>query len=301
MSNSTRPDFAVDEIDETKLTQIKIKIIQKHSSYTSSPENDKVLENVIRGYLILENSFKSYMNFCNVYESIQNELVEELSDPVKFINNMEQILRNAVVLVQIYKYIENGQKYSPNDISNQLPFNVRISPLPPLGYTGNGCDDFTNSERRNVPNIQRLQALCYKGNKAMKSSINREEIIENFFNLLNSIPNEVTDKMNELKKRISCLTFSNDLSRITFKYQGKGEKSIPTCILSPMMNLSKKRHTLPRWSQEQWQHFLRNCNTIMKAVPLNDFKASDYDHTPEEKTFWKEILKIGAEKYFTHH
>ena len=201
MSNSTT-DFAVDEIDETKLTRIKRKIIQEHSSYTPSPKNDNVLENVIKGYQILEKSYNSYMNFCNVYESIQNELVEELSDPDKFINTREQILRNAVVLVQIYKYIENGQRYSPTDISNQLNFNVLSLPMPPLGYTGNGCDDFTNSERRNVTNIQRLQALCYKGKNKKNLSIG-EKIFEKYFNLLNIIPIEVTDKMNELKKRIS--------------------------------------------------------------------------------------------------
>ena len=296
MSNSTTL-FAVDEIDKTRLTTIKKKFIQDHSStYTPSTENDKVLENIIIYYLILEKSYQSYNNFCQVYESIQNELVEELSDGDKFVNTREKILRNAVVLVQIYKFIETGQRYSLYDLWYQLPINVRISPSPPIGCTGFGCDDFTNSERRKEPNIKKLQGLCYKGKNKNKSSIG-EKIIEKYFILLNIIPGHVTDKMNELKKKIPCLTFSNDLSQITIKYQGKRDKPIPTCILSPIINLSKKRHTLPYWSKAQWQHCLRNCHTIINLLPLNNKVGSrDCEPTSEEKSFWKKISLIGMEE-----
>ena len=296
MSNSTT-NFAVDEIDETRLTTIKKKFIQDHSSsYTPSTDNNKALENTIKSYLILEKSYESYVNFCQVYESIQNELVEELSDGDKFVNTREKILRNAVVLVQIYKFIETGQRYSLYDLWYQLPFNVRSSPSPPIGCTGFGCDDFTNSERRKVPNIKKLQGVCYKGKNKTKTSIG-EKIIEKYFILLNSIPGDVTDKMNELKKKIPCLTFSSDLSQITIKYQGRGEKSIPTCILSPIINLSKKRHTLPYWSKAQWQHCLRNCFTIINLLPLNkNVVKSDCEPTSEEKSFWKQITLIGIEE-----
>ena len=295
MSNSTT-EFACNEIDEYKLSEIKRKIIQKNSSYTESHENDTVLENIIKGYLILEKSYNSFINFCNLYESMQNELVEELSDRDKFTNTSAQILRNAIVLVQMYKFIENGQRYSPFDLNYQLDFNVRTSPPPPIGYTGFGCDDFTNRERRKTPNIQKLQELCYKG-KNQRNAVIREQIIEKYFNLLNIIPNEVTDNMNKLKKRISCLTFSNDLSEITFAYQGRGENSIPTCIVSPIMNYSRKRHTIPNWSQAQWQHFLRNCYTIMKAVPLKTYhESSNYIPTLEERQFTSQINNIGKQK-----
>jgi len=288
--------FAVDEIDETRLTTIKTKFIQDHSSsYTPSTENNKALEDFIKSYLFLEKSYESYNNFCQVYESIQNELVEELSDGDKFVNTHEKILRNAVVLVQIYKFIETGQRYSLYDLWYQRPFNVLSSPSPPIGCTGFGCDDFTNSERRKVPNIKKLQGLCYKGTNMTKTSIG-EKIIEKYFILLNIIPGDVTDKMNELKKKIPCLTFSSDLSQITIKYQGRGEKPIPTCILSPIINLSKKRHTLPYWSKAQWQHCLRNCYTIINLLPLNKAVACDCEPTSEEKSFWKEINVIGIEK-----
>ena len=296
MSNSTT-NFAVDEIDETRLTTIKKKFIQDHlSTYTPSTENNKVLENIIKSYLILEKSYESYINFCQVYESIQNELVEELSDGDKFVNTREKIMRNAVVLVQIYKFIETGQRYSLYDLWYQLPLNVRSSPSPPIGCTGVGCDDFTNSERRKVPNIKKLQGVCYKGTNKTKNSIG-EKIIEKYFIRLNSIPGDVTDKMNELKKKIPCLTFSSDLSQITMKYQGRGEKSISTCILSPIINLSQKRHTLPYWSKAQWQHCLRNCYTIINLLPLNNkVVKSDCEPTSEEKSYWKEISKIGIEE-----
>ena len=293
MSNSTT-NFAVDEIDETRLTTIKKKFLQDHSlTYTPSTENNKVLENIIKSYLILEKSYESYINFCQVYESIQNELVEELSDGDKFVNTREKIMRNAVVLVQIYKFIETGQRYSKYDLWYQLPLNVRSSPSPPIGCTGVGCDDFTNSERRKVPNIKKLQGVCYKGPNKTKTSIG-DKIIEKYFILLNIIPDDVTDKLNVLKKRIPCLTFSSDLSQITMKYQGRGEKSIPTCILSPIINLSQKRHTLPYWSKAQWQHCLRNCYTIINLLPLNI--KIDCEPTSEEKSFWKEISKIGIEE-----
>ena len=293
MSNSTT-NFAVDEIDETRLTTIKKKFLQDHSlTYTPSTENNKVLENIIKSYLILEKSYESYINFCQVYESIQNELVEELSDGDKFVNTREKIMRNAVVLVQIYKFIETGQRYSKYDLWYQLPLNVRSSPSPPIGCTGFGCDDFTNSERRKVPNIKKLQGVCYKGPNKTKTSIG-DKIIEKYFILLNIIPDDVTDKLNVLKKRIPCLTFSSDLSQITMKYQGRGEKSIPTCILSPIINLSQKRHTLPYWSKAQWQHCLRNCYTIINLLPLNI--KIDCEPTSEEKSFWKEISKIGIEE-----
>ena len=295
MSNSTN-NFAVDEIDETRLTTIKKKFIQDHSlTYTPSTENNKVLENIIKSYLILEKSYESYINFCQVYESIQNELVEELSDGDKFVNTREKIMRNAVVLVQIYKFIETGQRYSLYDLWYQLPLNVRSSPSPPIGCTGFGCDDFTNSERRKVPNIKKLQGVCYKGPNKTKTSIG-DNMIEKYFILLNSMPDDVTDKLNVLKKRIPCLTFSSDLSQITMKYQGRGGKPIPTCILSPIINLSKKRHTLPYWSKAQWQHCLRNCYTIINLLPLNKVGKSDCEPTSEEKSFFKEISKIGIEE-----
>jgi hypothetical protein len=49
-------------------------IIENHPSYTATPRNDKALEDIIWGYLILQKSFNTYLIYCNVYATIQNEL-----------------------------------------------------------------------------------------------------------------------------------------------------------------------------------------------------------------------------------
>ena len=293
MSNSNN-DFAVDEIDNTKLNEILRNIIKNHPSYTATPRNDKALEDIIRGYLILQNSCNTFLIYCNVYATIQNELVDKLSDPLQFNNIRTQILRNAIVLVQMYKYIENGHRYSPSDVRQQDNSNVTINPLHPLEYTGIGCDDFVSNDRRKLNNIRKVQKLCFIGNKQTNSSI-WEKIIEKYFNLLNSIPNEVTDKMNELKKSVPYMIFDKDLSTIKFKYQGREVTSISTYILSPIMNLSKKRHCIPNWSKDQWIHFLRSY-TFMKAVMLDDIKQPDLKPTDEEKSLWTQMRRIGGNK-----
>ena len=298
MSNLNPPSqYAVDEIDNTKLNEIKGNIITKHQAYKRTDVNDKALEDIIRGYLILQKSFHTFLIYCNVYATIQNELVDKLSDPLQFNNIRTQILRNAIVLVQMYKYIENGHRYSPNDVSQQDEKNVTIDPPHPLKYTGIGCDDFVSNDRRKLNNIRKVQELCFKGKKKTNSSTG-EQIIEKYFNLLNSIPNEVTDKMNELKKSVRCMTFDKDLSTIKFKYQGRDVMSISTYILSPIMNLSKKRHCIPNWSKQQWEYFLRSY-TVMKVVLLSDIIQQDTIPTEEEKFLWKQIKKIGGQQQNT--
>ena len=298
MSNlNPQSQYAVDEIDNTKLSDIIGNIITKHRSYERTDVNDKALEDIIRGYLILQKSFNTFLIYCNVYATIQNELVDKLSDPLQFNNIRTQILRNAIVLVQMYKYIENGQRYSPNDVSQQDEKNVTIDPPHPLKYTGIGCDDFISNDRRKLNNIRKMQELCFKGKKQTNSSIG-EQIIEKYFNLLNSIPNEVTDKMNELKKSVRCMTFDKDLSTIKFKYQGRDVMSISTYILSPIMNLSKKRHCIPDWSKQQWEYFLRSY-TFMKVVLLSEITHQHTIPTDEEKFLWKQIRKIGGQQQNT--
>ena len=91
------------------------------------------------------------------------------------------------------------------------------------------------------------------------------------------------------------MIFDKDLSTIKFKYQGREVISISTNILSPIMNLSKKRHCIPNWSKDQWMHFLRTY-TFMKAVMLVDIKQPDLKPTDEEKTLWTQMRRIGGNK-----
>ncbi len=82
------------------------------------------------------------MTFCLVYEEVQTTLINEIEcDAVT-----NQILRNAVVLVQGLQFIENGKRFSrkddrvlgnSNNVSNHF-----------LGFTGFEVDDFQSADNR---------------------------------------------------------------------------------------------------------------------------------------------------------
>jgi hypothetical protein len=62
--------------------------------------------------------------------------------------NGKIILWNAVVLVQCLWFIENGKKFSPNDV---LTVEKNISESNHnLGFTGYGVDDFMSREKRRL-------------------------------------------------------------------------------------------------------------------------------------------------------
>ena len=58
------------------------------------------------------------MEYCDVYKLVQLSLIHKKyncndSREDVIINN--QITRNAIVLVQLYKYIDREERYSPSD------------------------------------------------------------------------------------------------------------------------------------------------------------------------------------------
>ena len=55
-------------------------------------------------------------------------------------------MRNAIVLVQLYKYIDREERYSPSDINWVQSDNIKGDNPNTLGYTGFGCDDFISNE-----------------------------------------------------------------------------------------------------------------------------------------------------------
>jgi hypothetical protein len=57
-------------------------------------------------------------------------------------------MRNAIVLVQLYKYIDRGERYSPSDPNWGKSANIKGDYPHILGYTGFGCDDFLSNEKR---------------------------------------------------------------------------------------------------------------------------------------------------------
>ena len=95
------------------------------------------------------------MSYCAVYESVQQKLFSNLKDanpPQCDILN-KQILMNVIVLVQLYKFIENGERYSNHDINWCYKFNFKDDKYHHLGYTVFGCDDFLiQAKRKNIVN-----------------------------------------------------------------------------------------------------------------------------------------------------
>jgi hypothetical protein len=145
-------DSTIYLVDKKRLDTFENKI-KSDKKYSSNDDNDKLLSKVVRGYLYLESAFESYKKYCQVYSSVQKVLFEQLLNAIP--SNIKdiciQILRNAIVLVHMYKFIENGERYSKSDCNWEKPFNITTNDIHPLGYTGFGCDDFLLAEKRNKP------------------------------------------------------------------------------------------------------------------------------------------------------
>jgi hypothetical protein len=82
------------------------------------------------------------MIFCLVYENVQNHPLTTADCPA-MTNN---ILRNAVVLIQYLWFIENGERFSPKyaqlDEENISELNHD------LGFAGYGVDDFMSNGKK---------------------------------------------------------------------------------------------------------------------------------------------------------
>ncbi len=75
----------------------------------------------------------------------QNHLLESAECPAK----AKKILWNVVILVQCLWFIENGERFSPNNV---LPDEKNISGSNHnLGFMGYGIDNFMSKEKRRIP------------------------------------------------------------------------------------------------------------------------------------------------------
>jgi hypothetical protein len=93
-------------------------------------------------YCLLQNFYESYMTFCLVYEEVQTSLINKIEcDAV-----MNQILWNAVILVQGLWFIENGERFSPKD--DRVLGNSKNGLNHFLGFTCFGVDDFQSADNR---------------------------------------------------------------------------------------------------------------------------------------------------------
>ena len=99
----------------------------------------------------------------NAEYSVQQSLINKkynCNDSREDVIYNNQIMRNAIVLVQLYKYIDCGKRYSTSDPNWGKSDNVKGDKNPhTLGYTGFGCDDFISNEKRKSTLLNNLNAV----------------------------------------------------------------------------------------------------------------------------------------------
>ena len=176
--------------------------IKNNKKYLSgaSDANVKVIEGVVSKYILLKHFHKSYMEYCSVYKAIQESLIDKMKtceSSLQCEQLKNQIVRNAIVLVQLYKYIENGERYSYSDYYLGKKENVKMGHSHIFGYTGFGLDDFLSRDKRKSTLIDDLRsALNAKSN---------DILIEKYFSGLNTWQSEATDELNNLKNLLMAL------------------------------------------------------------------------------------------------
>ncbi len=150
-----------------------------------------------KGYCLLQNCYESYMSFCLVYEEVQEGLMD--TNEVDAVEN--QILWNAVVLVQGLWFIENGERFSPKDdrvIGNSINGLNHL-----LGFTGFGVDDFQSDDKRKTSIFKWFEEKCLTDDANM------------FFPNVGGISRLMNDQYNELRKKFPQLSIERHM--VTFE------------------------------------------------------------------------------------
>ena len=135
--------------------------IKNNKKYSVSDASDvNVIQGVVSKYILLKHFHKSYMEYCSVYKEIQESLIEKMKtcESSQWEQLKNQIVRNAIVLVQLYKYIENGERYSYSNYYLGKKENVKMGCSHIFGYTGFGLDDFLAHDKRKSTVIDDLRA-----------------------------------------------------------------------------------------------------------------------------------------------
>ena len=242
--------------------------IKNNKKYLSgaSDANVKVIEGVVSKYILLKHFYKSYMVYCSVYKAIQESLIDKMKtceSSLQCEQLKNQIVRNAIVLVQLYKYIENGERYSYSDYYLGKKENVKMGHSHIFGYTGFGLDDFLSRDKRKSTLIDDLRsALNAKSN---------DILIEKYFSGLNTWQSEATDELNNLKKSVDGIEIDNSLSHVTFVISQKETFTQQTMILSPMIYVSDGGHTIPLdWSRREWKVYGEKATGKLRILNLNE-------------------------------
>ena len=275
--------------------------IKKKHKETLSGADKKVIKNVVSKYILLKHSHKSYMEYCSVYKEIQESLIGKiLTSKGNILEQLKnQIVRNAIVLVQFYKYIENGERYSYSDFRFGEKENLKMVHPHILGYTGFGFDDFLSCDTRKSTLMNDLRSVL-----KMKSS---EVLIERYFSGLNTWQSETSDELNKLKRSVDGIEIDNSLSQVTLS--GMQNLTQQTMILSPLIYLSDLGHTIPLdWSAKEWMYFgkqttgllrtthLKNCGEQKKPINFDEGGIVESNLRAEIKSMMEDKLRVMKEE-----
>ncbi len=258
--------------------------IKKDRKKDTLSDELKVIQKVVGSYILLKHSYKSYIEYCAVYNYIQQSLI----DKIQTCENNErgivkdQIMRNAIVLVQLYKYIENGERYSFTDFMLGDVVNVKEVNSHIFGYTHFGLDDFLSNEKRKSTLIN---DLCNVLN--VKSS---ENLISRYFSDLDIIQSTSTDKLNVLKKSIDGIVLDVSLREVELRLSGFPLHKQQTIILSPLIYLSETGHTIPLdWSSNEWLIFGKRSTGKLRITHLNKIELKCARNLEQSSIFERKI------------
>ena len=53
------------------------KQLKEHKKYSKSEVNDKTIKSIVNKYVLLKQSYKSYMEYCEVYQLVQQSLIDK--------------------------------------------------------------------------------------------------------------------------------------------------------------------------------------------------------------------------------
>jgi hypothetical protein len=137
---------------------------------------------------LLQIHYASYMIFSLVYKNAQNYLLATPECPA-MTNN---ILWNAVVLVQCLWFIENRERFSLKD-APLYEENISGSNHN-LGFTGYGVDDFMSNEKRGISIFDWFDRIFKVDNS------------DEYFPNVETLSQLMNDQYNELRRKIPELT-----------------------------------------------------------------------------------------------
>jgi hypothetical protein len=155
---------------------------------------------------------------------------------------VNQILQNAVVLVQGLRFIENNERFSSNNDIVTDNYYQRSNHVP--GYTSFGVDDFQSADNRVTSYLK-----WFEQNQLKKHA----NIIFPTLELMSQLMN---DRYNGLRNKIPLLSIDRNL--VTFQ-SSRSIKRWSTNIFTPLYHLSPEHKTMPLWVDKSvWKLFFEN-------------------------------------------